>query len=93
MSQQQETAPLPARGAPWRSWRQRVVFLESGYAGATIDAIVECSGGSKAANYACSGTILFGGLISDWAERFADAFRTLAPGASVDQSLGSLGRS
>jgi TetR/AcrR family transcriptional repressor of mexJK operon len=72
----------------------RAVFLESGYAGATIDAVVERSGGSKATVYALFGNKegLFRALISDWAEGFADAFRTVAPGSSVDQSLRSLGR-
>ena len=72
----------------------RAVFLERGYAGATIDAVVERSGGSKATVYALFGNKegLFGALISDWAEGFAEAFRTLAPGSSVDQSLRSLGR-
>jgi TetR/AcrR family transcriptional regulator, mexJK operon transcriptional repressor len=72
----------------------QAVFLESGYAGASIDAVVERSGGSKATVYALFGNKegLFGALISDWAEHFAKAIRTLAPGSSVDQSLRSLGR-
>jgi TetR/AcrR family transcriptional regulator, mexJK operon transcriptional repressor len=70
------------------------VFLERGYVGATIDAVVERAGGSKATVYAMFGNKegLFAALIAELAETFAEATRQLGPGSSVAESLRSLGR-
>jgi TetR/AcrR family transcriptional regulator, mexJK operon transcriptional repressor len=72
----------------------RAVFLERGYAGASIDAVVERSGGSKATVYALFGNKegLFGALIADCAEQVSAAIRMLAPDGPVRESLRSLGR-
>lgn len=72
----------------------RAVFLERGYAGATIDAVVERSGGSKATVYALFGNKegLFAALAADCADRIAASIRALAPGHTVEDSLRSLGR-
>ena len=72
----------------------RAVFLECGYAGATVDAVVERAGGSKATVYAMFGNKegLFAALIAELAERFAEAVRALGPGSSPAESLRSLGR-
>jgi AcrR family transcriptional regulator len=72
----------------------RAVFLERGYAGATIDAVVERSGGSKATVYALFGNKegLFSALAADCAEGIGAQVRALAPGESIEDSLRSLGR-
>jgi TetR/AcrR family transcriptional regulator, mexJK operon transcriptional repressor len=72
----------------------RAVFLERGYAGATIDAVVDRSGGSKATVYALFGNKegLFAALAADCAESIAASIRALAPGDTVEDSLRSLGR-
>lgn len=72
----------------------RAVFLERGYAGATLDAVVERAGGSKATVYTLFGSKegLFAALTADTAERLAYTIRQLAPSASVADSLRSLGR-
>lgn len=72
----------------------RAVFLERGYAGATIDAVVERSGGSKATVYALFGNKegLFAAIAADCAERLAHSIHAVAPESSVADGLRSLGR-
>jgi TetR/AcrR family transcriptional repressor of mexJK operon len=73
----------------------RAVFLEYGYAGATIDAVVERSGGSKATVYALFGNKegLFSALTAELADQFAKTICSVAHAGSVAEGLRSLGRS
>jgi len=72
-----------------------VVFLERGYAGASIDAVVERAGGSKATVYALFGNKegLLSALIAQGAETLAASVDALPAGASLDENLRAIGRS
>jgi AcrR family transcriptional regulator len=95
-------APKPARRRRRTPEAQRKaileaateVFLERGYAGATIDAVVERAGGSKATVYAQFGNKegLFTALVTDVAEHVAASIVTVPRGASLEESLCALGR-
>src|SRR5262244_3116961 len=71
------------------------VFLERGYAGASIDAVVERAGGSKATVYALFGNKegLLSALIAQGAETLAASVDALPAGASLDENLRAIGRS
>jgi TetR/AcrR family transcriptional regulator, mexJK operon transcriptional repressor len=71
----------------------RAIFLERGFARATIDEVVARAGGSKATVYALFGSKegLFGAIAADLAERFGNTLRTLVPGSSVAETLTSVG--
>ena len=71
------------------------VFLERGYAGASIDAVVERAGGSKATVYALFGNKegLLTALVSQGAESLAAFVDALPAGASLEDSLRAIGRS
>jgi len=97
-------APPPARPRQRRTpaaQRQAIlqaasdVFLERGYAGASIDAIVERAGGSKATVYALFGNKegLLTALVSQGAETLAAFVDALPVGASLEESLRAIGRS
>src|SRR5215469_5010443 len=65
------------------------VFLERGYADASIDAVVERSGGSKATVYALFGNKegLFSAAAAECAEEFATAIGTVNVCTSLTDSL------
>jgi AcrR family transcriptional regulator len=65
------------------------VFLERGYADASIDAVVERSGGSKATVYALFGNKegLFSAAAAECAEEFAGAIGTVNVCTSLPDSL------
>src|SRR5579883_2861318 len=65
------------------------VFLERGYADASIDAVVERSGGSKATVYALFGNKegLFSAAAAECAEEFANAIGTVNVCTSLPDSL------
>lgn len=65
------------------------VFLERGYADASIDAVVEKSGGSKATVYALFGNKegLFSAAAAECAEEFASAIGTVNVCTSLPDSL------
>jgi len=71
------------------------IFLERGYAGASIDAVVERAGGSKATVYALFGNKegLLSALIAQGAETLAASVDALPAGASLDENLHAIGRS
>ena len=71
------------------------VFLERGYAGASIDAIVERAGGSKATVYALFGNKegLLTALVAQSAESLAASVDALSAGASLEENLRAIGRS
>ena len=71
------------------------VFLERGYAGASIDAVVERAGGSKATVYALFGNKegLLSALIAQGAETLAASVDALPAGASFEDNLRAIGRS
>jgi len=71
------------------------VFLERGYAGASIDAVVERAGGSKATVYALFGNKegLLSALIAQGAETLAASVDALPPAASFEDNLRAIGRS
>lgn len=71
------------------------VFLERGYAGASIDAVVERAGGSKATVYALFGNKegLLSALIAQGAETLAASVDALPAGASFEENLRAIGRS
>jgi TetR/AcrR family transcriptional repressor of mexJK operon len=71
------------------------VFLERGYAGASIDAVVERAGGSKATVYALFGNKegLLTALVAQGAESLAAFVDALPAGASLEESLRAIGRS
>src|SRR5262249_6774029 len=71
------------------------VFLERGYAGASIDAVVERAGGSKATVYALFGNKegLLTALVAQGAQSLAASVDALPAGASLEQSLRAIGRS
>src|SRR5262245_47335366 len=71
------------------------VFLERGYAGASVDAVVERAGGSKATVYALFGNKegLLSALIAQGAETLAASVDALPAGASFEENLRAIGRS
>lgn len=70
------------------------VFLERGYADASIDAVVERSGGSKATVYALFGNKegLFSAAVAECGEEFAAAIGTADVGSSLPDSLRRIAR-
>jgi len=71
------------------------IFLERGYAGASIDAIVERAGGSKATVYALFGSKegLLTALVAQGAESLAASVDALPAGVPFEDSLRAIGRS
>lgn len=70
------------------------VFLERGYADASIDAVVERSGGSKATVYALFGNKegLFSAVVAECGEEFAAAIGTTDLGGSLPDGLRRIAR-
>src|SRR5215831_15170020 len=70
------------------------VFLERGYANASIDAVVELAGGSKATVYQQFGSKegLLGALVTEGAEELAHLVHELPLDGALEQSLRSFGR-
>lgn len=70
------------------------VFLERGYAGASIDAVVERAGGSKATIYGLFGNKegLFSALVTDGAERIALSIGAAPRQAPLEETLRQIGR-
>lgn len=70
------------------------VFLERGYADASIDAVVERSGGSKATVYALFGNKegLFSAAVAECGEEFAAAIGSVDICTSLAESLRRIGR-
>jgi AcrR family transcriptional regulator len=69
------------------------VFLERGYANASIDAVVELAGGSKATVYQQFGSKegLLGALVTEGAEELAHLVHELPLDGELDQSLRAFG--
>ena len=69
------------------------VFLERGYAGASIDAVVELAGGSKATVYQQFGNKegLLGALVSEGAEELAHLVHELPLDGGLEESLRAFG--
>src|SRR5215471_1467355 len=99
-----DDGPPPARPRQRRSpaaQRQALlqaasdVFLERGYANASIDAIVERAGGSKATVYALFGNKegLLTALVAQSAESLAASVDALSADASLEQNLRAIGNS
>jgi AcrR family transcriptional regulator len=72
----------------------RDVFLEKGYASATIDEVVARAGGSKATVYALfeNKEGLFAALVADCAEELAELLRNSPLDGPLENSLRSFGR-
>ena len=72
----------------------QTVFLERGYAGASIDAVVELAGGSKATVYQQFGNKegLLGALVAQGAEELAHMVHDLPLDGALDESLHVFGR-
>lgn len=72
----------------------RAIFLEKGYASATIDEVVARAGGSKATVYALfkNKEGLFAALVADCAEELADLLRKSPLDGPLEDSLRSFGR-
>src|SRR5262249_47003999 len=70
------------------------VFLERGYANASVDAIVERAGGSKATVYALFGNKegLLTALVAQSAESLAASVDALSASASLEENLRTIGR-
>src|SRR3954462_3442920 len=70
------------------------VFLERGYANASIDAVVERAGGSKATVYQQFGSKegLLGALVAQGAEELAHMVHDLPLDGALDESLHVFGR-
>ncbi len=70
------------------------VFLERGYADATVDAVVDKAGGSKATVYAMFGNKegLFAAVAADCAERFAASIGAVPVCESLETSLRRIAR-
>src|SRR3954462_3635511 len=70
------------------------VFLERGYGNASIDAVVELAGGSKATVYQIFGNKegLLGALGAEGAEELAHLVHALPLDGPLDQSLRAFGR-
>jgi AcrR family transcriptional regulator len=69
------------------------VFLERGYAGASVDAVVERAGGSKASVYAMFGNKegLLSALVAEAAEVLTGSIAELPPDQPIRQSLTEFG--
>jgi AcrR family transcriptional regulator len=89
----QRRTPAAQREAILRAASE--VFLERGYAGASIDAIVERAGGSKATIYALFGNKegLLTALVAQGAESLAAFVDALPVGAPFEESLRAIGHS
>lgn len=72
----------------------RAVFLERGYANASIDAVVERSGGSKATVYQLFGNKegLLAALVAEGAEELAHLVETLPLDGGLEDSLRAFAR-
>lgn len=72
----------------------RTVFLEKGYASATIDEVVARAGGSKATVYALfeNKEGLFAALVADCAEELANLLRKSPLDGPLENSLRAFGR-
>jgi AcrR family transcriptional regulator len=70
------------------------VFLERGYANASIDAVVELAGGSKATVYQQFGNKegLLGALVAEGAEELAHLVHELPLDGELEESLRTFGR-
>jgi len=70
------------------------VFLERGYANASIDAVVELAGGSKATVYQQFGNKegLLGALVAEGAEELAHLVHELPLDGALEESLRAFGR-
>ncbi len=70
------------------------VFLERGYAGASIDAIIERAGGSKASVYGIFGNKegLFSALVTEGADRIALSIGAAPKDVPLDDTLREIGR-
>jgi len=70
------------------------VFLERGYANASIDAVVELAGGSKATVYQQFGNKegLLGALVAEGAEELAHLVHDLPLDGALEESLRAFGR-
>jgi len=70
------------------------VFLERGYANASIDAVVELAGGSKATVYQQFGNKegLLGALVAEGAEELAHLVHDLPLDGALEESLRTFGR-
>lgn len=70
------------------------VFLERGYANASIDAVVELAGGSKATVYQQFGNKerLLGALVAEGAEELAHLVHELPLDGDLEESLRAFGR-
>jgi AcrR family transcriptional regulator len=90
--QRQRRTPAAQRRAILQAATE--VFLERGYAGASIDAIVERAGGSKATVYALFGNKegLLTALVAQGAESLAASVDALPAGASLEENLRAIGR-
>ncbi len=86
------TAEVRRRAILDAAWQ---VFLERGFAGATIDAVVERAGGSKATVYAQFGNKegLFVALVMGGAQDFAASIdAAAAAGTTFEETLREIGR-
>ncbi len=70
------------------------VFLERGYANASIDAVVELAGGSKATVYQQFGNKegLLGALVTEGADELAHLVQDLPLDGALEESLRAFGR-
>jgi TetR/AcrR family transcriptional repressor of mexJK operon len=89
----QRRTPAAQRQAILRAAME--VFLERGYANASIDAIVARAGGSKATVYALFGNKegLLTALVAQSAESLAASVDALSTDALLEESLGAIGHS
>jgi TetR/AcrR family transcriptional repressor of mexJK operon len=100
------TAVMPAGAQPVRTRQSaedrrrsilaaaQKVFLERGYANASIDAVVELAGGSKATVYQQFGNKegLLGALVAEGAEELAHLVHELPLDGALEESLRAFGR-
>lgn len=95
------TATKPARTRQCAEDRRKLilaaaqkVFLERGYANASIDAVVELAGGSKATVYQQFGNKegLLGALVGEGAEELAHLVHALPLDGVLEESLRAFGR-
>src|SRR5215470_10377945 len=72
----------------------RDVFLEKGYASATIDEVVARAGGSKATVYSLfeNKEGLFAALVAEAAEELADLLQRSQPTGRIEDNLRTFGR-
>lgn len=96
-----KVASLPQRTRQSAAERRRAilaaaqkVFLERGYANASIDAVVELAGGSKATVYQQFGNKegLLGALVAEGAEELAHLVHALPLDGALDESLRAFGK-